>query len=444
MRHHINNIVAKVLWVLVLYGCSRSSGPNNPNTTTLQITSIHPTSGAPGSLDTVEGRGFDPVPSSNTVFFGNSMGTVINATSSQLIVRVPDPVSTGNISVQVNGQTVTGPVFTARPGGTTGLVEVSTIAGNHSFGHQDGAALSASFAFIWDIASDYAGNIYVADGSNNLVRRVSTDGMVTTLAGSGSQGASTGAGTFFYYPIGVDVDQNNHVYVANQWQHKIQKITAQETVTTMAGGAGGGFVDGTGSSAGFYLPTDVAVDATGNVFVVDQGNNAIRKVTPSGVVTTFAGGTQGSANGVGTAASFSNPNGIAIDNTANLYVADMGNFMIRKITPAGVVTTVAGLGNPSVGEVDGPVSIATFATPMSVAVDANGVIYVADYTGNKIRKISTDGIVSTLAGTGADGSADGPANMATFNGPSGLAVDGSGNIYVADGKNYVIRKIVVH
>lgn len=173
----------------------------------------------------------------------------------------------------------------------------------------------------------------------------------------------------------------------------------------------------------------------------------IRKITPSGVVTTFSGmgsAHPGSNDGVGTAASFNHPNGIAIDAQGNLYIADEGNNKIRKITQAGVVTTFAGIGGSAGGEIDGPGNIATFASPEGLAVDATGNVYVADYAGNKIRKIDPNGFVSTIAGTGVAGSTDGIGSVAKFNGPMGVAIDGNGILYIADGNNYVIRKIVLH
>jgi hypothetical protein len=199
-----------------------------------------------------------------------------------------------------------------------------------------------------------------------------------------------------------------------------------------------GIANGTGTAASFDAPGGVAIDAAGNIYIGEAGNHDIRKITPAGVVSTFAGNAVGgAANGIGTAASFSSLQGIAIDAAGNLYVADSGNQMIRKITPDGTVSTFAGTG--AMGANNGPAASATFNAPTGVAVDAAGNVYVADFGNTLIRKITAAGIVSTLAGTGARGYNDGPGASATFTSPVRIAVDGSGNVYVSDFVS--IRKI---
>jgi sugar lactone lactonase YvrE len=216
------------------------------------------------------------------------------------------------------------------------------------------------------------------------------------------------------------------------------------TVTTIAGSAGSsGSTDGTGSAARFNYPHGVAVDSSGNVYVADYWNHTIRKVTSAGVVTTLAGlaGNAGSADGTGSAARFDSPYGVAVDSSGNVYVADYGNSTIRKVTSAGVVTTLAGLAY-NVGSTDGTGSAARFNYPRGVAVDSSGNVYVADYWNHTIRKVTSAGVVTTLAGlAGSSGSADGTGSAARFNGPSGVAVDSSTNVYVADQGNHTIRKI---
>ena len=201
-----------------------------------------------------------------------------------------------------------------------------------------------------------------------------------------------------------------------------------------------GSVDGTGNAASFKQPYGVAVDSSGNVYVGDFGNNKIRKITPAGVVTTLAGsGTAGSADGLGAAASFNIPFGIAVDGSGNVYVGDAGSFKIRKITPAGLVTTLAGSG--SSGVADGTGTAASFIMPTGMSVDGGGNVYLGDVGSNKIRKITPSGGVTTLAGTGGAGAANGMGTAASFNIPWGVAVDSSGNVYVADRDNNLIRKI---
>jgi streptogramin lyase len=311
------------------------------------------------------------------------------------------------------------------------------------------------------VAVDGSGNFFVADTDNNTIRRITPAGVVTTLAGTaGSSGSAdgTGAAARFWNPEGVAVDGSGNVFVADSWNNTIRKITPSGVVTTLAGGANQtcGSADGTGAAASFCIPTGVAVDGTGNIFVADSYNNTIRKITASGVVTTLAGtaGSHGSVDGTGAAASFSmsfdpaqnsflagTPSGVAVDGAGNVFVADWGNNNIRKITPRGVVTTLAGSADQSPGSADGTGAAASFNWPEGVAVDGSGNVFVADSRNNTIRRITPAGVVTTLAGTaGSWGSADGTGAAARFNGPSGVAVDGAGNVFVADSDN-TIRKI---
>jgi sugar lactone lactonase YvrE len=227
---------------------------------------------------------------------------------------------------------------------------------------------------------------------------VTPGGAVTTLAGlAGKWGSADGTGSAarFYQPFGVAVDSAGTVYVADTYNHTIRKVTPGGVVTTLAGNASivdqggfpiGGYADGTGGAARFYRPNGVAVDSAGNVYVADTDNNTIRKVTPGGAVTTLAGlaGSPGTNDGTGSAAWFCNPCGVAVDSAANVYVADTGNSTIRKVTPGGAVTTLAGLGR-SRGSVDGTGSGARFNTPTGVAVDSAANVYVADSWNYTIR-----------------------------------------------------------
>ena len=211
-------------------------------------------------------------------------------------------------------------------------------------------------------------------------------------------------------------------------------------VATLAGSGVGGFADGTSTAAQFYLPEGVAVDSAGTIYVADTNNNSIRKITPAGVVTTLAGsGAFAFADGTGTAAQFYLPSGLVVDSAGTIYVADTTNNRIRKITPAGVVTTLAGSGVS--GSANGTGTAAQFKSPAGVALDSSGVVYVVEYGGNRIRKITPAGVVTTLAGSGAPGSANGTGTAAQFYYPSGIAVDSAGVIYVADNNSNLIRII---
>jgi streptogramin lyase len=323
-----------------------------------------------------------------------------------------------------------------------GSYVVSTLAGSGSWGSTDGTGTSASFSFLSGVAVDASGNVYVADSDNQKIRKITPSGVVSTLAGSGSSGSTDGTGTSasFRYPSGVALDASGNVYVADYYNHKIRKITPSGVVSTFAGSGSRGSTDGTGTSARFYYPSGVALDASGNVYVADSDNNKIRKITPSGVVSTLAGsGSTGSTDGTGTSASFYFPRGVALDASGNVYVADSNNHKIRKITPSGVASTLAGSG--SQGSTDGTGTSASFNYPSGVAVDANGNVYVADWHNQKIRKITPSGVVSTLAGSGSSGSTDGTGTSASFYYPHGVAVDAIGDVYVADSYNHKIRKI---
>jgi hypothetical protein len=266
---------------------------------------------------------------------------------------------------------------------------------------------------------------------------------VTTFAGTpGTFGSSDGTGTaaLFKNPQGIAADRAGTVYVADTGNATVRKITSSGVVTTLAGSAGSpGNVDATGPTARFSSPYGIAVDGAGTVYVVDSNVNIVRKITAAGVVTTLAGtfGQIGLVDGTGAAARFAVPFDIAVDTAGNLYICDHGNHAIRKVTPAGVVTTLAGSGSP--GKVDGTGSAALFKFPAGISVDTAGYVYVADTDNQVIRKISPAGVVTTIAGSGI-GSADGVGTLATFNNPKDIAVDTSGNVYVVDRGNHTIRK----
>jgi sugar lactone lactonase YvrE len=339
---------------------------------------------------------------------------------------------------------------TPTPSSTPNPYAFATLAGlAGSVGSSDGSTNAARFSGPEGVAVDTTGNVYVADLKNGTIRKISAGGVVTTVAGLADgfclHNDGTGSAARFCFPEGVAVDGGGNIYVADTGNGTIRKITDGGVVSTFAGLAeNGGSTDGTGSAARFGGPRGIAVDGSGNFYVADSGNNTIRKITPSGVVTTLAGcppstcgqNSGGNTDGTGSAARFNRPRGVAVDGNGNVYVADSNNSTIRKITPGGVASTLAGAVTSDVAS--------RFDFPTGVAVDSAGNVYVADSGNNTIRKVTPDGTVTTLAGlAGSAGSADGIGSAVRFNsalgGITGVAVDSAGVVYVGDSGNDTIR-----
>ena len=338
------------------------------------------------------------------------------------------------------------PIIPTYPTNIGGLVYssavVSTLAGSGISGSTNGTGSSASFNSPNGIATDLSGNIFIADKSNHKIRKITSSGVVSTFAGSGTAGSTDGTGTAasFNNPEGLTSDASGNVYVADAGNNKIRKITSAGVVTTFAGSGTAGFLDGTGTTAKFYYPYGITIDASGNVFVSDRTNNRIRKVTSAGTVSTLAGsGTAGYADGTGTFASFNSPLGITVDANGFIYVVDCYNQRIRRITSSGVVSTLAGSG--SAGVVNGKGVLASFNNPTGITVDASGNVYIVDNNNQVIRLISPAGLVTTLAGSGTAGSADGTNLTASFYYPLSICIDTNWNLFLTDQNNNKIRKI---
>lgn len=365
-------------------------------------------------------------------------------------------------------------------------VEVTTLAGNPQCVPPSEAVVqyppcyadgtggpngTAEFANPVGVAVDAQGNVYIGDNGNNCIRKIDAAGNVTTLAGNDMfadlNGGMTNPGGYrdgtggphgtaeLNGPTGIAVDSEGNVYVADTQNSRIRKIDPSGNVTTLAGNGQEGSVDGTGGpdgTASFVSPVAVAVDTQGNVYVADGGANNIRRIDPSGNVTTIAGnGMTGHVDGTGGAdgtAEFNEPTGVAVDAAGNLYVADSGNNRVRRIDQSGNVTTLAGNGTSGfqtyMDGTGGPDGTAQFDGPTGVSVDSRGNVYVADSNNERIREIDPSGNVTTLAGNGVQGYADGTGGAeggAEFNQPLAVAVDVHGNAYVADTGNNRIRKI---
>ncbi len=303
----------------------------------------------------------------------------------------------------------------------------------------DGTTDGATFNNPTSICKDLAGNIYIADFGNHRIRKMTPLGVVTTVAGS-VQGYLDGIGTAakFYRPTGICIDNSGNLYVADAANFKIRKIDTNGNVTTLAGSTFG-YADGTGIAAKFNGLSGLCCDVNGNIFVADKANHRIRKITPSGVVTTFAGSISGYLDANGTAAMFYNPTGICITTSGDFYITDSGNHRIRKITSSGTVTTLAGSGAADFA--DGVGNTASFSTPTGVCVDATNNVYVADMINNLIRKITPSGVVTTLAGS-TTGFVHIIGQVTNFTHPNGVCFDATGNIIVADMDGHRIWKIL--
>jgi sugar lactone lactonase YvrE len=325
---------------------------------------------------------------------------------------------------------------------TPASAHVTTIAGNGQRGHADGQGELAQFNWPTGVAIGADWTVYVADYANHLIRKISPDGLVATLAGSGERGwlDGPGADARFNGPDGIVLAPSGELYVADADNRRIRKVAPDGAVTTVAGSGQTGIKDGPAMSAQFLYPTGIAVDGAGVLYVADRGANMIRRITPQGVVSTVAGnGRPGYTDGMGPVAEFDNPMTVVADPSGRLFVADSGSHAIRMITPEGRVSTVAGA--PRAGAADGTGAAARFNWPTGLTRDESGNLYVADSNNASIRKIFPDGRVITLAGAGHAGSDDGPGAAAGFHFPTGVAVNRQGDVYVADSANNMIRRI---
>lgn len=317
---------------------------------------------------------------------------------------------------------------------------VTTYTGTFSRGDVDGSLSEARFYDPTGVVFDGSGNLFVVDAYNHKIRKITPAGIVSTFAGTGTIGSADGTGTAasFNYPWGIAIDASNNLFVTDGHNNKIRKITASGVVTTFAGSGTVGSADGWGAS--FNNPYGIAVDNLGNVYVADLDNHKIRKINPSGYVTTLAGsGTAGSLDATGLEASFNKPTGIAVDASRNLYVVEEFSYKIRKITPLGVVSTFVGSGTD--GTDDGIGTSARFGVSFGICIDNSSNLYVSDYSHCTIRKVAQSGLVVTIAGTGELGYVDGIGRAAGFSLPAGMTLDASGNLYIAELYRHRIRKL---
>lgn len=444
--------------LLSVLSCKKTSEHSVVAVLPVQITAISVDSGGAGAVVTLTGSNFSPKSTDNLVNFNGVAATVLaNDTATYdhtttLQVRVPQRAGTGAITVTNSaGSVATWPVFNY-----VYNITVSTLAGGGSpgspgsGGYADGAGRYALFNQPWGIAVDSAGNIYVADNANNCIRKITPDGTTTTFAGSGRAGFADGKGkdASFSFPAGLALDRAGNLYVADWVNSRVRKITPDGVVSTLAGTGVSGFTDGPVATATFGAPLSVAVDSAGNVFVTDYDYENLREITTDGQVTTVS--FPGSAQFPGFISS------TAFDAQNNLYFTDFSHGMTMEVA-GGFNFTLGGTG--SGGYQDGVGTSAGFSSPMAICVDKRGDIYVSDIGNSRIRNVVSKGglaanppacfgffrvsEVSTVAGNGKYGYVDGPAAKAEFGSVYGIAVDGQGNLYIADQTNNCIREIFI-
>ena len=310
------------------------------------------------------------------------------------------------------------------------IYNFTTLAGKQGIkGSSDGSGSTARFNDLYAVVPDDQGNVYVADTYNYTIRKVTSKGVVTTIAGRpGVAGFTDGVGTGarFYFPAGMAIDATGAIYMTDA--STIRKVTPDGVVTTFAGMLGvAAYQDGTGTNAGFSGLQGLAIDSAGNLYTADAGNRRTRKITTNAIVSTIGGPND-----------FIDPRGVAVDNAGNIYVADGAGCRIQKVTQDGVVSTFAGQ-TWAFGSRDGLGSAARFADPQGLAIDGAGNLYVAEGGVSLIRKITPVGMVTTIGGIGT-GFADGVGSAALFHGPLGVAADKWGNIFIADTYNQLVRK----
>ena len=341
---------------------------------------------------------------------------------------------------------------------------ITTFAGNGTAGYagNGGQATAAELRTPACVAFDASGNMYIADANNNRIRMVNTAGIISTFSGIGTAGYTGDGGQAtaaeLHYPDGVAVDASGNVYIADASNNRIRTVSTAGIISTFAGNGTAGYTGdgGQATAATLNSPAGLALGASGNVYIADANNNAIRKISTAGIISTIAGGGScgGSYCGDGgqaTAAQLNSPNGVAVDAAGNVYIVDYGNNRIRIVSTVGIISTFAGNGTAAYSGDGGQATTAELSLPFGVAFDAVGNVYIADYYNNRIRQVNTAGIISTFAGngfgagtgTGGYSGDGGVVTAAELYWPYGVAFDATGNVYIVDGGNSVIRKVCV-
>ncbi|HMP71938.1 MAG TPA: carboxypeptidase regulatory-like domain-containing protein [Kiritimatiellia bacterium] len=343
-------------------------------------------------------------------------------------------------------------VTTVMVAGVDGTSLITTFAGTGAAGYSgdNGPATDAQVNVPYSVATDAAGAVYLADSQNHRIRKVGLDGVIHTVAGSGStpyNGDSIPAvNAGLNLPLGIAVDAAGNLFIADYYHHRVRKVDTNGVITTYAG-TGVGSTTGDGgpaTSATLNLPTDVAWDASGNLFITEYGGHRVRKVAPDGIITTYGGGGSSLNEGIlATTASLTNPYGIEVDTQGRVYVSQYLRHIVRRIDTNGLIYTVAGTGTDGFSGDGGPATSAALNNPGELAVDGEGRLYIADVSNHRLRRVGTNGIIETLVGQGVagDDGDGGPAPDARLNYPYSVAVGPDGSVYLADTVNHRIRRI---
>jgi NHL repeat len=423
--------------IFCFFSCNKVTNPDHSSISNVVISSLRPEHGPYDTVDTLTGTGFDQIPTLDSVLLNGKKLTVISRSATQVIVQIPSLAGTGHIDIGYQGQIIEGPIFTY-----DSLLMVTTIAGTSDEGEVNAKGLDARFYNPVGIAVDDFGNIYVAEAGGSSIRKIDTGANVTTLAGPSDlqrgYADGPGASAMFSAPLGLTIDQTGNLYVGDQFNYRVRQVSPSGVTSTFAGALwdgipGHGGFDGPGSVATFDAPSGVACDQAGNIYVADMYNNKIRKISPDAVVSSLAGGDYyhyGTQDGKGDSALFYVPTAIAVDPQGTVYTVDNENHLLRKITPDGTVTTLLGPEVPGLDDGNGIFSAGWLAT------DKNGNLFFTISVG--IIEMTPSGQIIRYA-VGGIGDNDGPALVATYRAITGITVDKNGTIFITD--NNRIRKI---
>ncbi len=401
-----------------------------------EISSIRPSSAQRHKTVFILGKNFGEDREKIEVFYNGKQASIQFVKDTLISTVLLPRTFTGQVKVIVDGKEILGPELEY----LIKYANVTTFAGSEE-GNYNAIGTDARFSTVTDGILDSKGNLFVVDRGNYQIKKITPEGAVVSFAGNqhghGGFGDGTGDGALFANPYSIAIDGNDNLYVCDNF--RVRKITPGAVVTTLAGSTEGK-QNGVGEEAKFRRLTGICTDADGNVYVADVYNELIRKIDSKGVVTTYAGSTEGDLDGDSSMAQFNKPSGVSFDSKGNLFVTDEGNNKIKKISPEGIVSTY--VGQAGEGFEDGPLETAKFNHPYDIDIGPDDTIYILDYKNNSIRKITPDGMVKTIAGNKQEGDLDGSEDIATFRKPWGLTLGPEEHtLYIFDTGNHRVRKI---